>query len=465
MDRDRSRGPQQSIPSLRGKVDPAVEDAIIKLHQRLLRAELENERLRQINPLPRAEFDGLVANPAPIRNQLQATGRTPLSIQGLSGQAAQPQIPSVPLLSTAPSPQISQPYQLANINGVAHWYDATVEPGIWRSFGSDTPTPAPICVTSPTYVPPPEPAAFDPGNNLPMCSPQPLPPGPRGWKGDFAGIRIPGSPYSTNGNFFTAFYTQYNAGDRGSFIATYQARRYTHVPISIASGSYAPRDGGTPYPAFDVHTTTAADFRPYLQELIAAGLVPVVFVWPDNLGLDDTTDLATAQGILIPWLAPVIADAATWALFTVVCVGWEINGWMSPEVITWACQYLRTNLPAGALLYVHFTPGHNAGEEPTGGWWAGMQGILTGILYQDGNRDGQSLRGGLQELTYRFLFGFHGWPTDSGFGHPFDTIAFEYDAFWQVSANAPESEGIAIGNIGVLANAPMQGFGNGCSLY
>lgn len=295
----------------------------------------------------------------------------------------------------------------------------------------------------------------------PLDTPTSLGSGPRFWRGDFAGI--PGGPYGGANRFFTAFYPMYQPADREAYLADCQARGYTHIPISIASGNYS-TGSGDPYPAFDL-STDPATFAGFMDEISAAGCFPVVFMTPDSNvigGLNPGLSPSAAIGLLESWMAPFIANPIAMQKIQIAAIGWEVNGYLGETVIGPLCQWLRSLLGPNPILYAHFTPAHNAGEDPGSIWWASMQGVLNGILYQDNSRDGASLRTGCAELTIRFQNGLNGWPTDSGFGHPFDVVAFEYDAFWQVRGS-PEAEGVAMGNTAMHCNPPIMGCGNGMS--
>ncbi len=274
----------------------------------------------------------------------------------------------------------------------------------------------------------------------------------RAFKGDISGIRLP--EVGGNGILFTAPYAGYPADVRAAMRAAYKARRYTHMPISIAEAGYR----GV-YPGFDYYGNPAA-FRPFLEELWADGLVPVVFMIPDTVPLNGNT--ANDMRVIRDRLAPFIQDAATMNLIRVAATGWEINGWMSPAVMTESARYVKSILHPEAMLYIHFTAGHAAGSGPgesESGWWASMIGTLQGILYQDDSRDRAAIRDRLADFTLRFQTGYNGWPRG------FDVVAFEYSAYWETNHGYPESWGVDLGNAALQTSPPIQGFCDGASAF
>ena len=393
------------LPTLAGKVNRETDEALTRLR----------DGFGAVDATVRQVAVGLASVPAPLtladyRAALSASGSASLNLTGLVGAPV--------------------------------------------TTGGTTPGGTPVVPTPP--VTPPVPPSSGSDIPPPLTAFPTLPAGNRGWKGDFAGMQV--GALGQYGKFFTAFYSQYSSSDRAAFRAAYAARQYKQVPISIASGTYHGF-----YPAFD-YGSNPAGFKVFLDELLGDGLVPVVFLTPDDgvlPGLNTGLDWTAAKAIIDPWFSPFYSYAATWSEVGVACVGWEVNDYLSSDAITGLCQYCRTLLGSSPLLYVHFTPGHNAGADPGNAWWTSMRNVLTGILYQEGSRNGDLLRDGCSELTVRFQNGIHGWPTDSGFGHPFDTIAFEYDAYWEVNQGASEAEGIRMGSTGMYANPPAQGYGNG----
>ncbi|HZU98031.1 MAG TPA: NBR1-Ig-like domain-containing protein, partial [Planctomycetota bacterium] len=270
----------------------------------------------------------------------------------------------------------------------------------------------------------------------------------RRFHGDFAGFIAPEiAPYGKTSEFFSAVYPGYPASVRAQIVADYKQRGYTHFPISIRLGDYHGL-----YPQYDF-INDVAGFRVILTELWTSGLIPVVFVIDDQSPAQTPADMAAIQAKYTPFLQAV-KD-----LVFVVVPGWEIDGWMAPANIGAACQWLKQTLP-DALVYVHFTSGHQSGAAPGGSdrdWWASMQGVLMGILYQgDGPSGGAAIASELSAFTVRFQTGLNGWPTG------FDAVAFEYSAYWQVNQGQSQQWGDAIGDvIWTTTSPPIQGYCDG----
>jgi hypothetical protein len=283
----------------------------------------------------------------------------------------------------------------------------------------------------------------------------------RAFRGDFCGIRCSDLlQYGTKDVFFSAMYPAYPDALRAKLRDLYKQHGYTHMPIATAASYHGV------YPDYDL-TSDPQQFRAILDEIWRDGLIPVVFMiddghWP--AGFFNTSDINGIMSAVHAKYDPLFAQ--TKDLIKIACPGWEINGWMfdggqdpSKNVMTAMFQYLKQQLP-DALCYAHFTAGHAAGSGPVtdaADWWRSMQGVLQGILYQaDGNDGGPAIAARLDDFTLRFQTGFHSWPTG------FDTIAFEYAAYWEVWSGEPESWGDGIGDACMTqTNPPIQGFCNG----
>jgi hypothetical protein len=270
----------------------------------------------------------------------------------------------------------------------------------------------------------------------------------RRFHGDFAGFIAPEiAPYGATSEFFSAVYPGYPASVRAQIVADYKQRGYTHFPISIRLGDYHGL-----YPQYD-YINDVAGFRVILTELWTSGLIPVVFVIDDQSPAQTPADMAAIEAKYTPFLQAV-KD-----LVYIVVPGWEIDGWMAPANIGASCQWLKQTLP-DALVYVHFTSGHQSGAAPGASdrdWWASMQGVLMGILYQgDGPSGGAAIASELSAFTIRFQTGLNGWPTG------FDAVAFEYSAYWQVNQGQSQQWGDAIGDvIWTTTSPPIQGYCDG----
>lgn len=175
------------------------------------------------------------------------------------------------------------------------------------------------------------------------------------------------------------------------------------------------------YPRYDFFDRPE-ELRAILEEVWSDGLIPVVFLIPDTI----TPDMPSIRALLGPFLDK------TRDLIKVAATGWEVNGWMSPEVMTTAEH------AAGC-----------AGDGCESPWWRSMSGVLSGIFYQDDRRDTVALRDRLADFTLRFGSGYNGWPTG------FDAVAFEYSAYWEVNAGAPESPGLTLGAAALTTPGPV----------
>lgn len=138
-------------------------------------------------------------------------------------------------------------------------------------------------------------------------------------------------------------------------------------------------------------------------------------------------DLAGLQQSVVA-LLPVLHETGV----PRVCVGWELNSFLSPEVlqafIDWLAPFMSW---FGALLYVHFTGGYGAWQ-PNGllfaDFWKANVNKLRGLLHQkitdQSVADYQMGEGGLHDILLHFNGGSF-CPADSGDGTPFDLVAFE----------------------------------------
>ncbi len=284
---------------------------------------------------------------------------------------------------------------------------------------------------------------------------RPFRPAPRVWAGNLGGTRVAGLPAVSGGSsdaslVLSWFLDRYSAADRQRIYAAWRLEAFTHCLLS--------------WPDSRAVGATPQTFRALCQEVIAAGFCPAVMLCSK---VYDPTD---APGILAN-IAPVLPLLV--GLVPVFCVGWELNLWLSPQVVaelrdTLAPQWLRQ---AGTLGYVHFGPGVFAwqpdGLSTAAFWWACV-GKLHGVLHQrDPNEDKGSMpeyQARITDCLVRFNGGF-GFPTDSGFGHPFDFVALEITADAQFNGHMTELEGNAWGQAAITTppsgNVHVQGSGNG----
>jgi hypothetical protein len=280
----------------------------------------------------------------------------------------------------------------------------------------------------------------------------------RSFRGDFCGIRVPELlQYGTKDVFFTAMYPAYPPALRTKLRQIYRAHGYTHMPIATAASYHGV------YPEYDL-TGDPKAFRAILEEMYRDGIIPVVFMiddghWP--AGFFNGPDTAGIMAAVQAKYDPIWAECKD--LVKIVVPGWEVDPWMTPDVVKAICHYLKQRLP-DALVYIHFTtnqngdPGYSVSPGQTlPDWWRSMQGVLQGFLYQtNANVRSADVAARMDDYTLRFQTGYHGWPTG------FDVVAFEYAAYWEVWQGQPESWGDSFGNdLMKMVSPPIQGFCNG----
>lgn len=290
---------------------------------------------------------------------------------------------------------------------------------------------------------------------LERAAPAPFQPAPRAYAGNMCGVRVPGLPPVEGGAadpslVLSWFYDRYAASDQARIRAAWQAKGQIDVLLS--------------WPDSRAHGQSPQQFGATCRSLVAFGFRPCVMLASKVYDPNDD-----AAGILAN-IAPVIPVLAQ--LAPRVCIGWELSLWMSPTT----CQALIDALaPAflayGAKVYVHFQSGYFAYQQPggvTADFWKANIGKLTGILRQrDPNEDHGDMgeyQARVKDCLDRFAGGF-GFPTDSGFGHPFDLIELEITAQDQFNGNVDEATGDAWGRA-ALATQPsgavhVMGSGNG----
>ena len=150
-----------------------------------------------------------------------------------------------------------------------------------------------------------------------------------------------------------------------------------------------------------------------------------------------------------------------------VCCFWEGNLFIDPQpVIQRIIDHVTARtVPAGVLTYVHFSPGVIAWQkdgETTADFWKQQVGKLTGLLHQvDPSQTAAQMQSRLNDALVRFG-GEFGFPTDSGFGHPFDLVSDEVGAS-RMFDGASEDDGDKWGYEALCTPGPVpvMGFGNG----
>lgn len=280
---------------------------------------------------------------------------------------------------------------------------------------------------------------------------------PRVWRGQMCGVRIPGLPPVEGGAddpslVLSWFYDRYQPSDRARIRLDWMLRGYTHVALSWPDAQAA---GATP-----------ESFRDICLELIDAEFYPCVF-WCSKAF--DVPDVPSILANIEQPLALLIG------ILPLACIGWELSLWLSPTQVQQLIDAIAPRLtPSGCRVYVHFQEGYSSFQQPGGifaDFWALQVGKLTGILHQkvlaQDPTEYYYASGGLVDVLQRFAGNFF-CPFDSGFGHPFDLVAYELTAMPQFNGDCTEHEGDIMGTWATqcpqqsgVVNARVMGSGNG----
>jgi len=214
----------------------------------------------------------------------------------------------------------------------------------------------------------------------------------------------------------------------------------------------------------DFESQDVDGFGAQIQQVRAAGLRPLVMLSAKS----GPSDLAGLQSVIGPVL-PILKQTGV----PRVCVGWELNSWISPETLQALIDWLAPQV-SPACLYVHFTEGY-AAWQPNGklfaDFWNANVGKLRGVLHQkvmtQSDTEYQTGEGGLRDILLHFNGG-SGCTADSGDGTPFDLIAFEVDLELCSEGRISETEMHRRAQVGVNT-PPTQGptgtvrvMGSGC---
>jgi hypothetical protein len=317
---------------------------------------------------------------------------------------------------------------------------------------------------TPTPVPPTPGGTPTPGGpslDLTLAQPAGIPAAPnlRWFRANFGGVHIPGLTVIPGGLpdgslVYSFFYDQYSPADRATIRAAHLAHGYTHFKLSWPNS----RNFGT----------SEAAYVALAQELTAAGFYVGHFLsGKQNAWANDPPSVLASLATLLPALQA--AGVIPWA-----CVGWEMDSWQSPTQIQQIIDGIAAILVPGTNLYVHLTAGKTAWQVSgfTANFWIANVGKLTGLLFQsdptmtDGDLQAR-ITDGLTRFAGNFLT-----PSNSGFGHPFDLVAYETSATNQLFNGMSEAGGDHRGLITILTPAShgpagtvvVQGFGNGARL-
>lgn len=285
---------------------------------------------------------------------------------------------------------------------------------------------------------------------------KPFTPAPRVWAGNFCGVRVPGLPAVPGGApdaslVLSWFIDRYSPSDRQRIYTHWRLKNYTHVVVS--------------WPDSRGFGQSPQQFAATCQELIAEGFYPCVFLSSKDF------DPANVD-LILDSLEPVMPLLV--GMVPMFCVGWELSLWLSPTQVqqlidALAPQWLKQ---VGTLGYVHFQEDYFSFPQPdhdNASFWNLQVGKLTGVLHQKGlSQDNDLYRARLVDCLQRCAGQFN-MPVDSGFGHPFDCVAFEITAAQQFNGSCSEADGDALGRwaihtpaqSGPAGTVVIMGSGNG----
>jgi hypothetical protein len=268
-------------------------------------------------------------------------------------------------------------------------------------------------------------------------------------------VTIPGLPFVPGGSSvhperaLTWFLDRWSPQWQQTILETHRRRGYTHFVLSWPDS----RDGNGQSVAQFVATATK------VKEM---GFYVVVFL---GSKVYDPRDASAAEWA--PRIDPVLAALIAARAIDVAVVGWELDLWNVPgDRLQGIIDHVASiTVPAGIRTYVHFSPHRISWQrdgETTLDWWNRQRGKLTGVLYQgDTSWTVGMFQARLNDVQVRFA-----QLGDSGFGHPFDVVAFETVASLQFDGPTDEDRGDLTGYelLCTPGPVPIMGFGNGARL-
>lgn len=285
---------------------------------------------------------------------------------------------------------------------------------------------------------------------------------PRTFTGNFCGVRVPGLPAVPGSStavpdlVLSWFYNRYDADWRAKMRETWRSKGYLDVVLS--------------WPDSRATGTSPEQFVDLCRELVNDGFLPTVFLLSKEFDphQDVPGCLANINQVLDLLLSPRACSR--------ICVGWElgIDSWLLPPQVQEIVDYVAPKCVAAQVkCYVHFQQGYahlDWGPNVTfAGYWNREIGKLTGLLHQrDLSWSAEEYQSRMNDILLRFAGGFNCSP-DSGFGHPFDLIAFEITAQPQFNGQTSEAQGDALGRValgsptaqGPFGAVSVMGSGNG----
>lgn len=286
---------------------------------------------------------------------------------------------------------------------------------------------------------------------------------PRTYRGNMCGVRVPGISSVAGGAadpelVLSWFIDRYSRTEYDKIIAAWLERGDVDTLVS--------------WPDSRSYGYGVEDFVATCRALVQEEFLPTVFLYSKDY---DPTDTGGILANCLPCLKALLAAGVA----ARVCIGWELSIALSPTTVQELIDAIAPLcVAAGVKCYVHFQQGYFAFQQPdhdTADFWIANVGKLTGILHQRLQSgpdawDPPMYQARIEDCLQRFAGGFN-YPSDSGFGHPFDFIALEITAMDQFGGVMSESEGDTWGtvalstpaSVGPLGSVPVMGSGNGQS--
>lgn len=270
---------------------------------------------------------------------------------------------------------------------------------------------------------------------------------PRTYRGNMCGVRVQGVEAVSGGAddptlILSWFIDRYASRTRADIYQAWHDRGIVDVLVSWPDSR---ADGASP-----------EQFVATCKELVDNAFLPTVMFCSKDIDPADVRSILANIAEVLPLLiaSHVIARG---------CVGWELSLWLSPTQVQQLIDALAPTFATfGIKLYVHFQSGYLAFQQPggvTADFWKLNVGKLTGILHQADleHWDKPMYQARIVDCLQRFA-GQFSFPTDSGFGHPFDFIALEISADLQFRTGMSEAEGNSWGDT-ALSVPPVDGVG------
>lgn len=210
---------------------------------------------------------------------------------------------------------------------------------------------------------------------------------------------------------------------------------------------------------------TPENFGSHIRLVQAHRMRPAVMLTSKGMP-HDAASLAPLVDAVIPILRALRVPR--------VCIGWELNSFLSGEELQLLIDHVAPQIDWGAFLYVHFTEYYGAWP-PNGllfaDFWKANVKKLRGVWHQKGQpADLQTYltgEGGLRDILIHFANPAYGI-TDSGDGTPFDLVAFELDLDKVGHGTITEDAMHAIGRAAIALDpvagplGPVGIMGSGC---